>query len=93
MENQEQKKKECRRCGNFDRYYTKGLRHYEKTECGFCREQHKIVDQQEYCDCWRTNGRKHFVIERLAAKKLNELLMEISALRQIIEENEEENKY
>ena len=59
MEENEQKGKKCCYCGNFEGYYTKGLRRYEKSKQGFCSEHHKIVENQDCCECWRTNSRRH----------------------------------
>ena len=88
MEENEQKGKKCCYCGNFEGYYTKGLRRYDKTKQGFCSEHHKIVENQDCCECWR----RHLVRNRVASRALYEILMDISAIRQIIQENEEEKK-
>ena len=92
MEENEQKGKKCCYCGNFEGYDTKGLRRYDKTKQGFCSEHHKIVENQDCCECWRTNSRRHLVRNRVASRALYEILMDISAIRQIIQENEEEKK-
>lgn len=88
----EQKSKKCCYCGNFEGYYTKGLRRYEKSKQGFCSQHRKIVENQDCCECWKKNSKRHSARNRVASRALYEILMDISAIRQIIQENEEENK-
>jgi len=88
----EQKSKKCCYCGNFEGYYTKGLRRYEKSKQGFCSQHRKIVENQNCCECWKKNSKRYSARYRVASRALYEILMDISAIRQIIQENEEENK-
>ena len=92
MEEKGQKSKKCCYCGNFEGYYTKGLRRYEKSKQGFCSEHRKIVENQDCCECWKKNSKRHSARNRVASRALYEILMDISAIRQIIQENQEENK-
>ncbi len=55
MQEEERKKKECLYCGNFEGYYTKALRCFERTKQGYCRELDKIVNNQDSCEFWKPN--------------------------------------
>lgn len=81
----------CYRCEQFDRYYIKGEGRFEKTEIGWCRMTGNNVKAQGSCE--------RFVAKRIAHKSrqaveacLNNILADISAVRNIIEEDRRENE-
>lgn len=60
---------------------------------GFCSKRNKVVDGSEKCDCRKTKIRKYnYVRKRAVSRALYEILMDLSAIRQIIQENQEEEK-
>lgn len=83
--------KKCSRCRYLDRYYTKGVTRFNKTDFGWCICKHKSVNiREDRCDKYeaRKNAR---VPSRRIQVCLNDLLTEISEVRKIIEaENDEE---
>ena len=92
MQEEDRKKKECLYCGNFEGYYTKALRCFERTKQGYCRELDKIVNNQDSCEFWKPNRRRYLMRRRAASRALYEILTEISAIRQIMQECEDEGK-
>lgn len=58
MEEQEQKNKECFRCGNFRCYYTKGQYRFNKTQQGYCIGKGEIVNKHGTCEKWCSNYKK-----------------------------------
>lgn len=91
MENTEQKCKVCYKCGYFTRYYTRGLYRFSITKQGFCKKQDRITKSQNRCDNWQSNYKRISASKRTCMKVLAELLMGITAIRQLLqEENEDE---
>ena len=91
-EEKEKPSKKCAYCDFYDRYYTKGLRRFERTKQGFCSEQKKIVGNDEGCECWRLSSHRNFTRKRVASRALFEMMMDLSAIRQIFQESQEEEK-
>ncbi len=89
---EEKKNKKCLYCGNFETYYTKGMRRFERTRYGICMQHNKIVFNDGYCDLWKTSHRRLCFRKRAASRALYEILMDILAIRQIMQENQEEEK-
>ncbi|PWM50620.1 MAG: hypothetical protein DBX39_03085 [Bacillota bacterium] len=92
MQEEERKRKKCLYCGNFEGYYTKGLHCFDRTKQGYCREHDKIVNNQDFCEFWKTSRRRYLVRRRAVSRALYEILTEISAIRQIMQECEDEGK-
>lgn len=90
IKEEEKKNKKCLCCGNFEGYYTKGLRRFERTKQGFCRQYDKIVNKEDSCECWRTSRRGGSFRKRAATRALYEILIDLSAIRQIMQENQDE---
>ena len=88
----EKKRKKCIYCGNYSGYYTKGLRHFERTKQGICQQHNKIVDNDNVCENWKTNSRRFWFRKRAVTMALYEILMDISAIRQIYVEEQEEKE-
>ena len=94
MEKKAVKEKQYFYCGSYEAYYTKGLRRFERTRQGFCSKSNKVVDGSEKCDCWKTKTRKYNCVrKRAVSRALYEILIDLSAIRQIIQENQEEENY
>ena len=86
----ERKNKACWNCGNYKAYYTKGLCHFDRLDCGLCRKKKETVEKHGVCEFWRSNYAIRSWREEMAKKKLDEILDEIIVIRQILfEENEE----
>lgn len=83
--------KVCFRCGNFTRYYVKGLYRYSKTKYGFCRTQKKLVTYRDACDRWTSNCAKNLVCKKTSVKVLSELLFQIAGIRQALQEEQDAN--
>lgn len=86
MEKEEGK---CCYCRNFERYYTKGAKRFNKTKTGLCRKKQEQVTAQDGC--------KEFVkrpLKRRSARLLryylNEILLELHALREVAEDDRDE---
>ena len=81
----------CYRCREFDRYYVKGLRRFDKINIGMCYVKGESVDAQGGCD--------KFVPKKPVRKTryaltvcLNNIMADISAVRNIIEEEASESE-
>ena len=79
----------CGRCKYLDRYYTKGVTKFDKTEFGWCMVKMDSVNVFECCE--RYEKRKLvYKASRRAKACLNDLLTEISEIRKIIEAEQDE---
>lgn len=79
----------CSFCRFFERYYTKGAKQFNKTKTGLCRKKQEQVTAQDGC--------KEFVkrpLKRRSARLLryylNEILLELHALREVAEDDRDE---
>lgn len=79
----------CSFCRFFERYYTKGAKQFNKTKTGRCRKKQEQVTAQDGC--------KEFVkrpLKRRSARLLryylNEILLELHALREVAEDDRDE---
>lgn len=91
----EEKEKKCNRClycGNYEGYYKKGLHRFESIKQGLCSKHNKIVSNKDCCEFWRTSSRRFYFRKKVASRALYEILMDISAIRQILEENQDEGE-
>ncbi len=62
----DQKMKKCWNCEHYSAYYTKKLCHFEKEDCGFCRQQGKITDKHHTCERWCFNGIRRQIRKNVA---------------------------
>ena len=84
------KRKKCMYCSNYEGYYIKGLRHFESIKKGYCSNHCKIVSNNDGCECWKTRARRYYARKRAVSRALYEILMDISAIRQIMLEDKDE---
>ncbi len=87
-----EKNKVCWNCGNFKAYYEKGFSRFYKTHEGLCSVKNQIIDKHGNCECWRNAHKLWNLRKKCAVRVLNEILLELAAIRQILEEEKEENK-
>lgn len=92
MEENEVKSKKCLYCGNYEGYYTKELCHFESIKKGRCQIRDQIVNNNFGCENWRSRFRRVNFRKRVATRALYEILMDISAIRQILQESQNEEK-
>lgn len=91
---QEEKCKECLKCKHYSPYYTKGYFKFNKLKIGLCRQKVKIVKSRENCDHWSKMQIRHpFFDKPTTEKALHEILAQLSEIKQIMEENAENEKY
>ena len=88
----ERKNKACWNCGNYKAYYTKGLCHFNKLDCGICSKSKGQVGKHGQCEFWRNNYSMRTWREDIAKKKLNEILNMLVEIREILFEEKEENR-
>lgn len=91
-EKKQEKRKTCSVCGKFTRYYTKGTRRFEPAKFGFCYEQNNIVKSDGGCENQIPNHRRISVHKRAVSRALCDILAQLSAIRQIVCINQEEEK-
>lgn len=92
LEEREKNNKKCLYCGNFEGYYTKGGHRFERTKQGICRQYDKIVNNEDSCEFWKTNRRRLYFCKRAVSRTLYEILIDLSVIHQIMQENEDEGK-
>ena len=78
---------QCYRCENFSKYYTNDGVRFQKTTFGYCRVNKKIVTIHDSCEKYAYAHRSSFIFDSLLNARLNNLLTEISVLRELIEED------
>ena len=90
IEVMENKAMKCSMCRSLDRYYTKGDKQYIRINLGRCSVKKCIVNADDLsCDKFVRRCIKRRVYGR-TQYYLNELLLQITALRSIIEEDTNE---
>ena len=75
----------CYACKNFERYYVKGIKQFNKTKVGWCCHKGEVVNAVDGCGEFaiKTTWKSY----RKAVKNcLNDMLTEISEMRKIVEE-------
>ena len=74
----------CYRCQYFSRYFTKDMKQFNSTDCGWCRKKVDIVSAYTRCEKYTTkpNRKKSYSALKVC---LNDLLTELSVIRQFIE--------
>lgn len=84
--------KKCVYCGYYEGYYTRKLHRYERTNKGYCRKHDKIVLNGETCERWQNNASRRALCRRAVSRELYEMMMDLSAIRQIFQDTEWEKK-
>lgn len=77
----------CYNCGYLDRYYTKGIKKFDKTKLGWCCKKLNTVTTDGGCEDFKYKKKPRR--NRMLKLALNDLLIEISEIRKVLEaENE-----
>lgn len=92
MEEKNEKCKKCRYCRNYTAYYTKGVRRFDSTRQGFCSLHDRLVNGGDGCEFWNNAYHRFCIRKKATLKTLYDLLTNISAIRQILEECRDEGK-
>ena len=79
---------QCYKCKNFDRYYTKGVKQFDKTQIGWCYVNRKDVNIHDCCDKYELKTRRG-ICKITLRSCLNDLLNELSSIRQVFEADNE----
>ncbi len=87
-----EKKHYCFNCRKYDAFYTKEETRYKITTDGYCSEEGKIKDHKCYCELWCSKPRNRIGLRGSVPRVLRELLYDISALKQILEEQSNAQK-
>lgn len=87
---EKQKCKECWNCGNYAAYYTKGFCYFDKTKQGFCSKHNEIKGKHDNCVFWRQNMHLNGMRKAVSKRALNDILINLSAIRQILQEEQED---
>ncbi len=86
----DEKRKECWNCGNYNAYYTKGFCCFDKTKQGYCSKRLEIKEKHDRCEFWRQNTHLNGMRKAMAKKALTDILINLSAIRQILQEEQED---
>ena len=81
----------CYRCKNLDRFYTRGVKQFNKTKVGWCCKKEEIVNVHDSCDKYELR-KPCKRISKSIKFCLNDLLTDISGIREIIEDERRENE-
>lgn len=84
--------KKCLHCGQYDGYYIKGAGNFKSLKMGHCRLRDKLVKCGDGCKHWSTNYHRYQYRKRVATRALYDILMNLSAVRQILQESRDEEK-
>lgn len=87
----ENKKKECFKCQHFDKYYTRGIKQFNPTKCGWCCKLLSQKNLHDGCEFFRIKTREP-IYKSSVRLILNNLLMEITELHNVIMQEREEYK-
>ena len=75
---------QCYNCKNLIRYYTKGIKQFNKSDLGWCVEKQEHVNVKNQCINFIATP-KHKIRKRSINRYLNDLLTEITEIRKVIE--------
>lgn len=89
MEICERPRYKCYNCSFFHRYYTQKGIQFVQTKFGFCYKKNEVFPIQHFCDGFIFKNRS-ITVKSMVQDRLNELLTEISTLRNILQEEEHE---
>lgn len=78
----------CRKCKNFERYYTKGAKQFDKSPIGWCYCNRGVVSIDDCCDRFTVKA-KVKMSKYTLRNCLSDLLTELSSLRHVIEADDE----
>ena len=92
MEDTKQKCKKCLYCRNYTAYYIKGVRSFDSIRQGYCCQHNQIVAGCDSCEYWNNAYHRFYIRKKATLKTLYDLLTNISAIRQILEECQDEGK-
>ncbi len=81
----------CGVCKWLVRYYTKELKKFNKTEYGWCGKKGEIVCTKDCCEHFGRRNVSHNIRYGLQ-RSLNDLLTQLSTIRQIIEEEQNDRE-
>ena len=82
-------KKACWNCGNYAAFYRRGGYAFYKTDKGNCTVKNEVIEKNFCCEKWRNTCTLRSQRKELTLRKLNDVLAEIVAIRQILEEDDE----
>ena len=88
----ERKNKACWNCKYFGALYKKGPIHFSKTKIGTCTIKKDIVDKSGLCERWGNTFALRSDRRKITLRALNDIITEIAAIRQILEEDEEASR-
>lgn len=81
----------CYMCKYCYKYYTKGVKKFNRTKFGWCRMNGKVVCLQDRCEKYVSRPVRNKYHDNLKYY-LSGMLTEISEIRQILEEETRENE-
>ena len=91
VKDMKEERKQCYKCNNFERYYTRGVKKYTPTRCGWCCKKVENVDLHDSCEAFQEK-RVKIGYKQMRRNSLSNLLTEISEIRKVIEAEENEKK-
>lgn len=83
--------KKCYNCNHLCRYYTKGEKQFDKTKYGWCEKNRTNEDIHNSCENFQLKKRVKRV-SGLVKYYLHDLLVQVTQIRQIIEEQCDDEK-
>lgn len=81
----------CYCCLYFEKYYIKGATNFIATKVGRCWKTQECVGTKEICEYYERKPKRSNRANGMIKKRINDLMTELAAIRQILEENEREN--
>lgn len=87
----EEQKDRCYCCRFFERYYTKGETNFQATKVGWCWKKQMCIEAKETCEKYETKPKRSNKINGMMKRRINDFMTELTAIRQILEENKSEN--
>ena len=83
--------KKCYNCAHLCRYYVMGEKQFEKTKYGWCKKRKKCEEIQGNCEKFE-NRKREKRVNALVKNQLHSLLVQITQIRQVIEETCDDKK-
>ena len=77
--------KECRNCGAYKAYYTKGFCQFDKQNLGHCGKHNCIIEDKHHtCELWRNDCSIQISRRVSALKKIDEVADSLLQIKQIL---------
>lgn len=89
MGEEKERKHRCSCCWRYKAFYIKQDTCFKRLTIGNCNDCGQIKDHNETCESWRSKPKYRYGVRRNTVRTIREVLFQLSALRQILQEEKD----